>query len=124
MPGPVNLYACRNLDNNPECRLTVPDYLLIDREVIGLKKVDEVDLRDGSDKYCGIIVDEVTEGSAAEEAGININDVIVAVSGFPIKNEKHFFGLMSQFPATYAIPIELESGDRVRIRVRRLPRED
>jgi len=124
VPGPINLYACRDLEGDPECRLTVPDWFLIDREDLGFKKIDEVDLSEGSSKYCGILVDDVDEDSIVEESDIRIGDVITRVGGFPIKNAKHFKGLLSQFPATYSIPIELEGGDRVRIRPRRLPKDD
>ena len=124
VPGPINLYACRGLDGDPECRLTIPDWFLIDREDLGFKKIDEVDLSEGSSKYCGILVDDVDEGSIVEESDIRIGDVITHVGGFPIKNAKHFKGLLSQFPATYSIPIELEGGDRVRLRPRRLPKDD
>jgi len=124
VPGPINLYACRNLDGDPECRLTVPDWFLIDREDLGFKKVEEVDLSEGSGKYCGILVDDISELSIVEDSDIRLGDVIVRVGGFPIKNAKHFKGLLSQFPATYTIPIELENGDRLRLRPRRLPEKD
>ncbi len=124
VPGPINLYACRDLHGDPECRLTVPDWFLVDREDVGFKKVSEVDLSEGSDKYCGILLEDVVEGSAAEAADLRIDDVIVRVGGFPIKNAKHFKGLLSQFPATYSIPIELENGDKVRLRVQRIPEDE
>lgn len=124
VPGPVNLYACRSLDGEPECKLAIPDWFLIDRENIGFKKVEEVDSADAPKDGVGIMVEEVEEGSAAEDADIRSGDVIVKVGGFTIKNDKHFKGLLMQFPATYSIPIELEGGDRVKIRVKRKPKDD
>jgi len=121
-PGPINLYACRDLNGNPECQLAIPDWFLFDRENIGFKKVEMLEGREGDP--VGISIVELEEGSAAEAADLRPGDVIVKVAGFPLKNDKHFKGLLMQFPATYRIPVELENGDRVKIKVRRKPRDD
>ena len=119
--GPINLYACRDLNGNPECQLAIPDWFLFDRENIGFKKVEMIEL---SGDAIGISIVELEEDSAAEAADLRAGDVIVAVAGFPLKNDMHFKGLLMQFPATYRIPVELENGDRVKIKVRRKPRDD
>jgi hypothetical protein len=123
IPGPLNLYACRNLEGRPECKLAIPDYYLVDREDVGFKKFSEVPTS-ASSSGVGILVDELVEGSAAEEADIRAGDVIVKVCGFEIKSDKHFKGLIAQIPATYSIPVHFENGDKVKIKVRRKPKDD
>jgi len=122
VPGPVNLYACRNLESSPECELTIPDWFLIDREDIGFKKVSEE--VDGRGEVIGVRVEDIEEGSAADKADVRIGDVLVSVDGFPIKNDKHFKGLIAQYPATFSFYVELDNGDKLKIRVRRKPEDD
>ncbi len=121
VPGPVNLYACRNLESRPECELTIPDWFLIDREDIGFKKVSEE--LDSQGNVIGVRVEDLDEGSAAEQADVRIGDVLVSVDGFPIKNDKHFKGMIAQYPATFSFYVELDNGDKLKIRVRRQPEE-
>lgn len=122
LPGPVNLYACRGLEGSPECELTIPDFFLIDREDIGFKKVSEE--YNNADQVIGVRVEDIEEGSAADKADVRIGDVLVSVDGFPIKNDKHFKGLIAQYPATFSFYVELENGDKLKVRVRRKPEED
>jgi len=124
MPGAVNLYACRNLETAPECQLAIPDLLMVDRENIGFKKYDEVESKANDAKgrpLMGIELSDVDEGSAAERSKFREGDVIIRVDGFAIKNKAHFKAILMQYPATFEIPIELESEERIILRVRRKP---
>ncbi len=118
LPGPINLYACRNLESKPECRLTLPDYLLIDRAALGLKKLEEIIVEEGDSKKYGpgVRIVEVEDGSAAQKAKLRAGDVIVKVGGFAVSRIAHLNALLAQYPATYEIPLELENGDRVKLK--------
>ncbi len=119
--GPVNLYACRDLaGGDPECELALPGWLIIDREDIGFKKVEVIPGKKG----VAIQVVELDEGSAAMEAGIQPGMVITRVEGFRIKNESHFKGLMSQFPATFRFSVKVKDEGDMEIKARRKPRGD
>jgi len=121
VPGPVNLYACRNLSSSPECQLAVPDVYQVLREDVGFKKVSSATNSKG--RFAGVVVEEIVEGSAAHRAKIRLGQVIVKVGGFPLKNSAHFKGLLTQWPATYEIPITLRGGDVVNLKVRRPSRK-
>jgi len=117
--GPVNLYACRKLaEGEPECELSIPGWLIIDREDIGFKKVEVL----GGKKGVAIQVVEVVEGSVAHAAGIGPGTIITRVGGFRIKNESHFKGLMSQYPATFSFKLTIKDGDPIRLKAKRKPR--
>ena len=119
MPGPVNLYACRGLaDNAPECELAIPGWLIVDRQDIGFKKIEALPGKKG----VAIQVVEINEGSAAEKAGIKAGMIITRVEGFRIKNESHFKGLMSQFPATFAFALKVKGEGDVEITALRKPK--
>ena len=120
VPGPVNLYACRNLEKAPECQLSIPDFLAVDRENIGFKKYDEIDLGSGR---VGIEIQDVDEDTAAERSKFREGDVIVRVNGFDIKSKAHFKGMLMQWPATYAFEVELESGEFIEILPLRKPKK-
>lgn len=117
VPGPVNLYACRGLASEPECQLAVPDVYQVLRADVGFKKISSVTNKKG--RFVGVKVEEVVEGSAAFRAKIRPGMLIVKIGGFPLKNEAHFKGLLTQWPATYEIPVELKDGETVNIKVRR-----
>ncbi|MCK6527643.1 PDZ domain-containing protein [Myxococcota bacterium] len=126
LPGPVNLYACRNLESKPECRLALPDFLIIDREALGLKKLEEIEheTSDGTEYGPGVRIVEVEPDSAAEKSKLRGGDVIKSVGGFPVNRIKHLDALLAQYPATYTIPIELDNGDRVKLKVfRKRPKQ-
>lgn len=117
--GPVNLYACRGLDSDePECELSIPGWLIIDREDIGFKKVEALKGKKG----VAIQVVEVIEGSAAAEAGIQPGMIITRVGGFRIKNEGHFKGLMSQYPATFSFSLKVKDEGNIKVKAKRKPK--
>jgi hypothetical protein len=117
VPGPINLYACKNLNEGPVCGLSVPGIYLIRRSNVGFKKVSAVTNDKG--KVRGILIEELDEGSAAMRAKLKPGDIIKRVGGFKLKSVAHFRGLLTQWPATYKIPIELKGGDMVKIKVRK-----
>ena len=116
VPGPVNMYACKDLNGEPTCGLAVPDIYQIHRANVGFKKVSAVQNSKG--KTTGILIEELVEGSAAMRAKLKVGDVIKRVGGFNLKSVIHFKGLLTQWPATYKIPVELKGGDVVNIKVR------
>ncbi|GEM_PF-3525117 len=117
VPGPVNLYACIDLNDDPKCTLAIPDIYQIRRANVGFKKVSAVENSKG--KVIGILIEELDEGSAAMRAKLKPGDVIKRVGGFRLKSVAHFKGLLTQWPATYKIPVELKDGDLVKIKVRK-----
>ncbi|HCP45428.1 MAG TPA: hypothetical protein DIU15_05270 [Deltaproteobacteria bacterium] len=121
VPGPVNLYACRNLATEPECQLSVPDVYQVMREDVGFKKVSSATNSKG--RFVGVVIEDIVEGSAAARAKLRPGEVIVRVGGFPLKNTAHFKGLLTQWPATYEIPLELRGGREVNLKVRRPSRK-
>ena len=119
--GPANLYACRGLaDKKPECELAIPGWLIIDRQDIGFKKIEALPGKKG----VAIRVLELDEGSAAIEAGIAAGMVITRVEGFRIKNESHFKGLMSQFPATFSFALKVKDEGDIEVTARRKPKSE
>jgi hypothetical protein len=119
VPGPVNLYACRGLaDRKPECELSIPGWLIVDRQDIGFKKIEALPGKKG----VAIRIVELDEGSAAEKAGLAPGMVITRVEGFRIKNESHFKGLMSQFPATFAFSLKVKDEGDIEVTAKRKPK--
>lgn len=124
VPGPVNLYACRNLETAPECQLTVPNWLALDRENVGIKKIEdiEVEAADGSVTYGpGVRVSVVDEESVAAEAGIAEGTVITKVGEFEVNRKAHARFLMLQYPALDKIPLTLDGGKVVDLVPNRKP---
>lgn len=118
--GPVNLYACRGLaDKNAECELAIPGWLILDRQDIGFKKIEALPGKKG----VAIRVLELDEGSAAEKAGIQPGMIITRVEGFRIKNESHFKGLMSQFPATFSFALKVKDEGEIEVTAVRKPKD-
>ena len=52
----------------------------------------------GRDQGSGVLVAEVTRGSAAEKAGLMAGDVITAIGDFPVRNAQEFHNIEGQFP--------------------------
>ena len=117
--GPVNLYACRNLaTEEPECVVGIPGWYVIDREDLGFKKIEAIPTKKG----VLIQVVEVVEGSVAAEAGVQAGMVIAKVGGVRIKNESHFKGQMSQYPAGFSFTLKTKDDDVIKLKPRRKPR--
>ncbi len=117
VPGPVNMYACKDLNGEPTCGLAVPDIYQVRRANVGFKKVSAV--KNDKGRVKGILIEELDEGSAAMRAKLRPGDIIRRVGGFKLKSVLHFKGLLTQWPATYKIPVELKGGDVVKIKVRK-----
>jgi len=88
--------------------------LQFDRGRLG---VDVVDLNSDLGSYFGtrkgVLVTQVLDGTAAEEAGIRAGDVIVAVDGKPVSNREELVKLLS----------DKEVGDKVRLSLLRKGKE-
>jgi Do/DeqQ family serine protease len=54
----------------------------------------------------GALVAEVSEGSAAEQAGIQAGDVITGMAGYTVNNAQEFNNLEGQFPVNEALTVE------------------
>jgi serine protease Do/serine protease DegQ len=54
----------------------------------------------------GALVAEVSEGSAAEQAGIQAGDVITGMAGYSVNNAQEFNNLEGQFPVNEALTVE------------------
>lgn len=123
VPGPSNLYACRNLETAPVCELTIPNWLAFDRADIGLSKLANIE-DDDKNVLPGALVDGVDEGSAAELAGLKEGDKITAIGGFTVRNAAHAKYLLLQYPADQSVTITLDGGRTVDVKIVRKPKKE
>jgi hypothetical protein len=123
VPGPSNLYACRNLESAPACELTIPNWLAFDRQDIGLSKLANVE-DDDSNVLPGALVDVVDEESAAAAAGLKEGDQITAIGGLTVRNAAHARYLLLQYPADQTVTITLDGGRTVDVKISRKPRKE
>jgi hypothetical protein len=122
--GPVNLYACRDLAAEAKCELVVPNWLALDREDLGFKKLVDIEneAADGTVTFGpGVTVDDVDEGSVAWDAGLREGMVITKVGGFETNKATHARYLMLQFPAEDAFMVTLSDGREIELKPRRKP---
>jgi hypothetical protein len=123
-PGPVNLYACKGLESSPTCELTVPNWLTLDREDVGISKMEdiEVEAADGSVTFGpGVLVSKVDEESVAWTAGLREGMVILKVGAFDTNKAAHARYLMLQYPALSKIPLTMSDGKVVELTPNRKP---
>jgi serine protease Do len=59
----------------------------------------------------GVVVVEVRPGSAAEEAGISVGDVIKQINTTPVKNSKEYTKLVSALKKGVTVPFLVRRGD-------------
>lgn len=124
VPGPTNLYACRNLAGEAECKLAAPNWLAFDRENLGFKKIEDIKSEgpDGETIYGpGVLVSKVDEETVAYEAGIREGTVITKVGDFEVNRAAHATFMMLQYPALDTFTITLEDGSTKEITARRKP---
>lgn len=127
IPGPSNLYACKTLESAPVCTLTIPNWLALDREDLGFKTLEdiEVEAADGTVTYGpGVTVGKMEEESVAFEAGIREGQVILKVGDFETNRAKHARYLMLQYPAEAKIPLTMEGGNVIELVPRRKPKKE
>jgi hypothetical protein len=124
--GSLNLYACRNLDSTPECELTLPNWLALDRENIGFKKLEDIENEadNGSVTYGpGVMISKLNEGSVAWDAGLRETMIITKVGDYEVNRAKHARYLMLQFPANDGFMVTLQDGRELEIKARRKPKK-
>lgn len=123
LPGAVNLYACRNLESSPECELTVPNWLAVDRENIGLKKLEEIETEtdDGTEYGPGVIITDVVEDSVAWKAKLRPGMTIIKVGEFQVNRAGHLKAMLAQYTAGAEIKLTLDGGKTVSLRPRPKP---
>lgn len=104
IPGPVNLYACIGLAGDaPRCRVGLPNLLRIEREGLGLRRLEDVRPTRGAPSEGARIV-RIDEGSAAWDAGLREGMVILGVGGFEVREATRVRELASQYPAGAVVP--------------------
>lgn len=112
IPGPVNLYACGGLDDQPACRLAISGLGFIEAESFGLEKLTERPRDEGG---VVVVVGSVASGSSAEEAGLRDGDVVLTASGFELLSAAHLKGLLLQVPVGESIRLEIEGRGLVKL---------
>ena len=66
----------------------------------------------GIDQIQGIVVNEVTSGGPAAEAGIKVNDVIVSVNGKPALSALETMDQVAEIRPGSIIPVEVMRDDK------------
>jgi len=122
-PGSANLYACRNLASTPECLPAIPNWLVFNRQDVGIQFSDiKVKHDDGTTTYGpGVLVKKVDEESVAYEAGIREEDVILSIGGFTTDRAGKAKAMVMQYPAESTFEIVKEGGEAVTITPRVKP---
>lgn len=118
-PGSSNLYACRNLASGPECVEAVPNWLLWDREPLGLAKGLKDIKNDDKTFGPGVEVSKVDEDSVADDAGFREGDVITSINGWKVDRAAKASAILGQFPAGATITITLDNGNEIQLTPRR-----
>lgn len=122
VPGPVNLYACVGLaDRKPRCRVGLPNLLRIERQGLGFRRLEDVRPQRGAPSE-GARVARIQEGSAAWDAGLREDDVIVGVGPFPATDARTVQELSGQFPAGTPFELQLADGRTLTLTPRPSPR--
>lgn len=118
VPGPVNLYACIGLgEQSPRCRVGLPNLLRIEREGLGFRRLEDVRPERGAPSQ-GARVARLEEGSAAWDAGLREDDVIVGVGTFPATDARTVQELSGQYPAGTPFELSLADGRTLSITAR------
>jgi len=110
----------------PEPKLKVPEKKEKEPGFLGIGPAEvppmlsaHLGLKEGK----GILVGDVVKGSPAEKAGIEKNDVLVALDGYDIGGTRDFFNLMGERKAGERIKIELiHRGEKKGVEVTLAPR--
>lgn len=124
LPGPSNLYACRGLESAPMCQLSLPNWLALDRQDVGIKTLEDIENEqsDGTVTYGpGVRIKKMDEETVGWDAGLREGDVITKVGPFETNTAKHARYLMLQYPALASFTLTLEGGKEVVITPRRKP---
>jgi len=77
----------------------------------------------GLEKGRGVLVAEVTEGSAADKAGLRAGDVIRTIATYPVRNAQEFHNYEGQFPVGDKLALEIvreQSEKTLKVRVEEL----
>lgn len=124
-PGPANVYACRGLGSAPECVPAVPNWLVFDREDLGISFSDiKVKNEDGSTSYGpGVLAKKVDEESVAYEVGIREGDVITAIGGYTTDRAGKAKAMAMQYPAGASFQVTKLDGTSVTVTARQKPRD-
>ena len=72
----------------------------------------------GLDRNHGVVIDEVTSGGAADKAGVNVDDVVLAIDGQPMRNSTELRDRIGRTaPGTEVELLVLRDGKEKRIKV-------
>ena len=126
IPGPVNLYACKGLETAPVCELTIPNWLALDREDIGLGSLEDIETEssDGTVTYGpGVLIKKIDEESPAYAAGMREGDTILKVGPFEVSKATHARYMMLQYPAEQTLAFTMEDGKVIEIKINRKPKK-
>lgn len=80
---------------------------------IGVREIAPNALQGGGiDQTCGIVVNEVSPGGPAANAGIQVNDVIISVNGSPAVSALETMDQVAEIRPGSIIPVEVMRNDK------------
>jgi S1-C subfamily serine protease len=86
---------------------------------ISIRDVEDEDLKRGRlSAQAGAVVDRVSEGSAAEKAGLRVDDIIVEFDGERVRSARQLTRLVQETPEGRKVPtVVVRAGERLTIAV-------
>ena len=112
VPGPVNLYVCGGLREEPRCTLAIRGLDLVEAEDFGVQKLSAGPKRGGA---TAVVIGAVVSGSIADRAGLREGDVVTSAAGFELLFPAHLRGLLLQVPVGNSIRLEVEGKGLVKL---------
>lgn len=101
--GDVSLYACRDLEGEPNCAAAAEHLLKVDRVPAGFRRLADMEV--------GVEVRALAPGGPAEQAGLRPGDVVVAVAGLPVHSVLELHGALAQMSADEPIDVLTARGE-------------
>lgn len=79
------------------------------------------DTEDGGSAAIGMSVDSVVAGTAADQAGLHVGDVVTAINGIPVTTYSDLVGQLRRYSSDTVIEISLNDGRRLDVTLGQRP---
>ncbi len=79
------------------------------------------DTTDGGSAAIGMSVDNVVAGTAADQAGLQVGDVVTAINGIPVTTYSDLVGQLRRYPADASIKLSLNDGRTLEVTLGQRP---
>jgi len=79
------------------------------------------DTTDGGSAAIGMSVDNVVAGTAADQAGLQVGDVVTAINGIPVTTYSDLVGQLRRYPSDAVIKITLNDGRTLEVTLGQRP---